>query len=149
MVTLLRHHNTDQWRWNWIKIYLSLAQVIVQALHVHWQKLNTVSHSLSFFSKVDLALDEYTSIDICFYRWRLKSPASRLFAQPDIQAQIKENIKAPRYWPLCGEFTGDRWIPHTKGQKHGKCFHLMTSSWTHLLLVPHICSSERGQHWLR
>ena len=22
--------------------------------------------------------------------------------------QIKENIKAPRYWPLCGEFTGDR-----------------------------------------
>ena len=25
--------------------------------------------------------------------------------------QIKENIKAPRHWPLCGEFTGDRWIP--------------------------------------
>ena len=31
-------------------------------------------------------------------------------------AQIKENIKAPHHWPLCGEFTGDRWIPHTKGQ---------------------------------
>ena len=27
-----------------------------------------------------------------------------------------KKIKAPRYWPLCGEFTGDRWIPHTKGQ---------------------------------
>ena len=27
---------------------------------------------------------------------------SRLF----IQAQINENIKAPRHWPLCGEFTG-------------------------------------------
>ena len=24
---------------------------------------------------------------------------------PFIQAQIKENIKAPRHWPLCGEFT--------------------------------------------
>ena len=23
----------------------------------------------------------------------------------------------------------DRWIPHTKGQSRGKCFHLMTSSW--------------------
>ena len=23
----------------------------------------------------------------------------------------------------------DRWIPHTKGQFRGKCFHLMTSSW--------------------
>ena len=27
-----------------------------------------------------------------------------------IQAQIKENIKAPRHWPLCGEFTDGRWI---------------------------------------
>ena len=25
--------------------------------------------------------------------------------QPFIRAQIKENIKAPRHWPLCGEFT--------------------------------------------
>ena len=33
-----------------------------------------------------------------------------------IQAQIKENIKAPRHWPLCGEFTGDRWIPRTNTQ---------------------------------
>ena len=24
-----------------------------------------------------------------------------------IQAQIKENTKAPRHWSLCGEFTGD------------------------------------------
>ena len=41
-----------------------------------------------------------------------------------VQAQIKENIKAPRYyWPLWG------WIPRTKGQWRGKWFHLMTSSW--------------------
>ena len=25
----------------------------------------------------------------------------------------------------------DRWIPRTKGQLRGKCFHLMTSSWSH------------------
>ena len=49
-------------------------------------------------------------------RWRLKSPASRLFIQPFIQAQIKENIEAPRHWPLCGEFTGDQWISRTNGQ---------------------------------
>ena len=42
---------------------------------------------------------------------------------------MKENIKAPSHWPLCGEFTGDRWIPRTKGQLCGKRFHLMTSSW--------------------
>ena len=33
-------------------------------------------------------------------RWRLKSPTSRLFTQVFIQTQIKENIKAPRHWPL-------------------------------------------------
>ena len=43
-------------------------------------------------------------------------PASPLFTQPFIRVQIKENITAPRHWPLCGEFTGDRWIPRTNGQ---------------------------------
>ena len=28
----------------------------------------------------------------------------------------QKNIKAQRHWPLCGEFTGDRWIPRTNGQ---------------------------------
>ena len=60
-------------------------------------------------------------------RGRLKSPTPRLFTQPFIQAQINENTEAPRHWPLWGGFTGDRWIPRTKGQWRGKCFHLMTS----------------------
>ena len=42
--------------------------------------------------------------------WRLKSPASRLFTQPFIRAQIKENVKVPRHWPLCKEFTGQMGI---------------------------------------
>ena len=41
----------------------------------------------------------------------LKSPAPRLFAQPFVQVQIKENIKVPRPWPLWGDYIGDRWIP--------------------------------------
>ena len=44
-------------------------------------------------------------------RWRIKSPASRLFTQSFIRVQIKENIKAPRHWPLCGEFTGPGEFP--------------------------------------
>ena len=51
-----------------------------------------------------------------YARWRLKSPASRLFTEPFIPVQIKENIKAPRHWYLWGESIGDRWIPRTKGQ---------------------------------
>ena len=49
-------------------------------------------------------------------RRRLKSLALQLFTQPFTRVQIKENSKAPRHWPLCGEFTGDRWILRTKGQ---------------------------------
>ena len=45
---------------------------------------------------------------------RLKSPTSAVFAQLLVQAQIKENVKALRHWPLCGEFIGDRRIPRTK-----------------------------------
>ena len=39
-----------------------------------------------------------------------------IITQPLIQAQIKENINAPRYQPLCENITDDRWIPRTKGQ---------------------------------
>ena len=57
----------------------------------------------------------------CSLQWRhnehgLKSLASRVFTQPFIHALVKENIKAPRHWSLWGAFTGDRWIPRTKGQ---------------------------------
>ena len=49
-------------------------------------------------------------------RWRHNGRDGVSNHQPRDQAQIKENIKAPRHWPLCGKFTGDRWIPHTNGQ---------------------------------
>ena len=38
------------------------------------------------------------------------------FTERFVQAQIKENIKAPRRWPFLGESTSDQWIPRTKGQ---------------------------------
>ena len=68
----------------------------------HWH-LNTTS-------------DIFITVTSYWARWRLKSPASRLLIQPFVQAQIKENIKAPRHLPLWGEFAGDQWIPRTKGQ---------------------------------
>ena len=40
---------------------------------------------------------------------RLHCLLNRLF-------RCKRNIKAPRHWPLWGEFNGDRWIPRTNFQ---------------------------------
>ena len=69
-------------------------------------------------------------------RWRLQSPASWLFTQLWVQTHIKENIKARCHCPLWGKFTGDRWIPLTKGRFRGKSFHLMTSSWPRTEAAP-------------
>ena len=41
-------------------------------------------------------------------QWVVKSPESRSFVQSFIQAQIKENFKAPRHWLLWGESISDR-----------------------------------------
>ena len=81
-------------------------------------------------------------------RWRLKSPVSRLFTQPFIQAQIKGNLKTLHHWPLLGEFTGHRWIPCTKGQERGKCFHLMTSScWKTITRCSRVSWFHLRQQW--
>ena len=79
---------------------------------------------------------EHRVVSVCIIRmtsqWaksRLKSLAYGLFVQSFVQAQITKNIKVPRRWPLWGESTSDRWISLTKGQKRGKCAHLMTSSY--------------------
>ena len=64
--------------------------------------------------RVELRCNHFSNVIMA--RRHLKSPASRLFTQPFIETQIKENIKAPRHWPLWGEFTDDHWIPRIKGQ---------------------------------
>ena len=43
--------------------------------------------------------------------WRFKSPAYRLFVPTFVQMEFKQDIKAPRHWPLWGESAGDRWFP--------------------------------------
>ena len=60
-----------------------------------------------------------------------------------VQAQIKENIKAPPHWPLWGESTAPLpgAFPAQKGQLRGKCFHdviiqfLRTASATRILPI--------------
>ena len=46
----------------------------------------------------------------------MSAVASQITSISIVCSTVKENIKAPRHWPLCGEFTDDRWIPRTKDQ---------------------------------
>ena len=71
-----------------------------------------------------------------------------MFTQPFVQAQIKENITAPRHWPFLREI--HRRIPRTKGQGNAECG-LMTSSWTDSLTAYFHSSNDRhlppGWYW--
>ena len=42
----------------------------------------------------------------------------------------------------------DRWIPRTKGQLRGKCFHLMTSSWDYILDLDSAADGPKWNYWL-
>ena len=44
----------------------------------------------------------------------MASQITSVVTQPFVQ--VKDNIKVQRHWSLWGEFTGDQWIPLTKGQ---------------------------------
>ena len=46
----------------------------------------------------------------------------------NLLANKKENTMLRIAGPWWGKSTGDRWIPLTKCQQCGKCFHVMTSS---------------------
>ena len=90
-------------------------------------KSNVVSEQFQFwytrFSPSTLQWRHYERIGVSNQR-RLDCLLSHSFRQ------IKENIKAPRHWPLWGAFISQRCFPLTKGQYRGKCFHLMTSSYS-------------------
>ena len=68
--------------------------------------------------------------------------SNKTFLIPDswFQAQIKENTKVPRHWPLKGESAGDRWTPHKRPVTR-KCIYLMTSwcLWLYLIISKASC----------
>ena len=55
-------------------------------------------------------------------RWRLKSPASRLFTQPFIQGADRRKHQSSASLAFVRGITGERWIPHTQGPVTRKMF---------------------------
>ena len=100
----------------------SRPAVTCEAMTLMWLHCDDFFYeSLPFIRRSDAGVDilmpsRCITVTSKWARRHFKLPASRLFAQSFIQAQIKGNIEAPRHWPLWGEFTGDRWICRTKGQ---------------------------------
>ena len=110
--------NTMQWHLNRILNVLmpeSVFEFVVcemASILFRPQYVNSATLAIRLFRQI--AKNTFNTVMSSWARWGLKSIAYPLFAQLLVQAQIKENIKAPRHWPLWGEFTANRRNPHTR-----------------------------------
>ena len=105
----------------WMKylsgVYLRVGKAGIFLWRIYWcKKLSWWRHQMDFFRVIGPLCGEFTGQkDQNHYddviMGVLASPVSRLFTQPFTQTQIKENIKAPRHWPSCWEFTGTGEFP--------------------------------------
>ena len=84
--------------------------------HMHHNKIHTWAVSLHWRYNRRYGVSNHQPRD-----WLL----NRLFR--------RRSKKTSASLALVGEFTSDRWIPHTKIQWRGKSFYLMASSW---LMLP-------------
>ena len=111
---------------DWLADGIKKINILILFLHIvkcHLERTLTSGFRIYLTKTCILHQLQHNSVVCCFTItmtsqwawWRLRSPTSRLFTQSSIRAQIKENIKSSRHWRLCGEITGDRWIPRTNG----------------------------------
>ena len=108
-----RHHGVDLFVSTIVRAKLYSS---TDVLHDLTRSIQTETLRPCWGHSYDLANQAIITVASLWVRWRLKSPTTRLFAQSFVHVQIKENIKAPRHWPLWGKFTGHRRIPRTRGQ---------------------------------
>ena len=113
-VTRLR---VSLWRHNYVSFKKCIQNMI--AFTVNMGMLYTIIEALYYICKTEnFGTFPMYCANLCMIFLTLDKAPYRKSCQPwvFIRAQIKENSKAPRHWPLCEEFTGDRWIPRTNGQ---------------------------------
>ena len=88
----------------------SLANLMVEVGTMHSHQILL---PVQLISKTSFCKYFSLTVDRTTLRWRHNERDSVSNHQPHdclLNRLFKEIIKAPRHWPLCGEFTGDRWI---------------------------------------
>ena len=98
--------NDDDFNRNVLISLLIWLEVVIYSFEIAHRPINAVSNALQPLAETGGRIEGFSGCSTCnpSIISRLKSPASRLLAPPFIQAQIKENFKPPRHWPLTGEY---------------------------------------------
>ena len=105
-------HYTESLSWFW-PLYPSLHLTSLYSLNHIWPDANWECHYIDVI--MGATVSQITSLTIVYFT-----------IYPGADQINHQSSASPAFvWGL----TGDWWIPHTKGQLRGWCFHLMTSSW--------------------
>ena len=96
----------------WFQLKISkICSLIKRSVCPKWIVLVSYLYELKFPTRPSLLWRKRWA------QWRLKSPASRLFNQSFIQAQIKESIKASRHWLWAGNSPATSEFPAQRSNK--------------------------------
>ena len=99
---LIREHNAQQSRVVFItELVIPLRKIVIQFTHMFSIQQYNDDYNRKVWSLMSFIPSWHYNYTIVY---------STVYS-----VKMKGNIKAPRHWPLWGEFTGDRWIPRTKG----------------------------------
>ena len=109
---------TNQWityrEWNYAQGLISLAILVI--IHIRWK----MCFNLLQFCEKELYISLHTANSCHYSDVIMGAMASQITGLTIVYSTVysvaEENIKVPRHWSLCREFTGDRWIPRTNGQ---------------------------------
>ena len=106
-MAIYRTHLKYVSNWNLTKSYLSMASIIVHSSC--WNvALYSTTEWLPWSVQIFILEWHYNEHDGVSNHQPHDCLLNRLFRR-----RSRKKIKAPRHWPLCGEFTGDQWIPRT------------------------------------
>ena len=123
-VPMLDYHKLDSWEQAslvfFIKIHnFSFAKMHLKISSAKWRPFCPGEMSLSIIHYTDVIMttmaSQITSLTVVY---------STVYSDAD-QRTYQSSASLAFGWGI----HRDRWIPRTKGQLRGKCFHLMTSSW--------------------
>ena len=114
-----------------ITLYIWSPRIVVIGVYVNKPSILYIDEGL-------MAENHYNDVimDVMAF---FKSPASRLFIQSFVHAQIKENIKAPRHWPLWGELPVTGEFPAQRASNAEN----VSIWWRHNKVRYHLCTSYR------
>ena len=121
---LLHVHQFDQYQWGCyatqpIHRHCDDAAINMQSRSARyefqkWDTRRLVLKLIAICTKLSFRFAHYSDVVMGWARWRLKSPVSRLLAQPFVQAQINKTSKLPFTGfcegnsPVTGEFPTQR-----------------------------------------